>query len=389
MLAYGIFNTKNDTSLRVGLKKGKFVFDLKALCELGQLDKNSLDCYATHSLNKFIALGKKIRAQIKEVVMNIEANETLLQQFKAAIYLEQDIIEHMPLTIGGYTDFYASKQHATNIGSIFRPDNPLLPNWVHLPIAYNGRASSIVIDKHNIIRPHGQILQDGKPIFASCRKLDFEVELGVIIGRDSTLGTPIKIEDAADYIFGICLVNDWSARDIQAWEYQPLGPFTSKSFATSISSFIIPIEEFDAYKVNANMQNPPPLPYLHETNPITYDIQLEVELTPHETQIAHTITRTNFKYMYWTINQWIAQHTVTGCNLKIGDLLASGTISGNNSSSLGSLMEITRNGQQPLELQQGVKRSFLENGDKIRIKGLVDNTVFASIESTVKEMKEC
>jgi fumarylacetoacetase len=383
MLSYGIFNTKNNSTLRVGLKKGNFVFDLKALCELDQLDKKNMECYASDSLNKFIVLGKNIRAQIKEVVMKIEASETLLQQLKSAIYSADEIIEHMPLHIGGYTDFYASKQHATNIGSIFRPDNPLLPNWVHLPIAYNGRSSSIVINQQNITRPFGQILQDGKPIFAPCRKLDFEVELGIIIGKDSALGKPIKIEDAADYIFGVCLVNDWSARDIQAWEYQPLGPFTSKSFATSISSFITPIEEFDAYKVKAQMQNPQPLPYLHETNPITYDIDLEVELTPHETKVAQTISKTNFKFMYWTINQWIAQHTVTGCNLKVGDLLASGTISGDDSSSLGSLMEITKNGQQALELSQGVKRSFLENGDKLQIKGLVANKVFANLEATI------
>jgi fumarylacetoacetase len=280
----------------------------------------------------------------------------------------------MPVKIGGYTDFYASKEHATNIGKIFRPDNPLLPNWVHLPIAYNGRASSVRLSGYPLKRPQGQILVDGKPQFSLTKKVDLEVELGIIIGKNSNLGEPIPIDQAEDYIFGICVVNDWSLRDIQAWEYQPLGPFNSKSVLTSISAFITPIEELEIFKVPLKPQNPEPTAYLADPGAYTYDIKFDVSIkTPH-LLAPYKISEVNFKDIYWSIKQMIAQHTITGCNLCVGDLIASGTISGEGIKHAGSLMEITVNGTNPLILPNGETREFLLDGDELIIEAYNDST---------------
>ncbi len=244
-----------------------------------------------------------------------------------------------------------------------------MPNWKHLPVAYNGRASSIVVSNHPLIRPRGQVF-DAKinaPEYTLCKKLDFEVELGVIIGKHNTIGHPIKISEAHDYVFGVCILNDWSARDIQAWEYQPLGPFNSKGFLTSISPWIIPIGELDAFKTALPKQDPKPLDYLCCANDYLYDINFEVTLKTKDYSQGALISKTNFNTMYWSINQWIAHHTVSGTSLSVGDILGSGTISGFNHGSYGSLMEITKNAQEPLKLPNGESRTFLQDGDELTI----------------------
>ena len=370
MIAYGIISSAKNTSPRVAARVGTKIIDLAQLVELGSIAAAARDCFTSATLNAFIQRGLSFRTMVKTAVLAALAalSHDADAKFAAAIFDLEQVTVHHPLHVGGFTDFYASKQHATNIGKIFRPQNPLLPNWQHLPIAYNGRASSLVSSGHPVRRPHGQILVGDQPQFAASKKLDFEVELGIVIGKDNQLGEPIAISNAADYIFGICLVNDWSARDIQAWEYQPLGPFTAKSFLTSISAFIIPIEELAAYKVSPPLQNPTPLSYLQEADPYTFNIEFEVTLKTTAYPKGMLISQTNFKDIYWTMHQWIAHHTVTGCNLQIGDILASGTISGDTPASYGSLMELTVNGSLPLKLPNGETRTFLEDGDELLIK---------------------
>lgn len=362
MIAYGIFSTNGDQA-RVGARVENKVVDLMALCAAGLLEETDGDCFKSVTLNSFIKAGYEFRQNVKRVVLELLKNEPE----DSAIYNLDEVKLYLPLQIGGYTDFYASKQHATNIGKIFRPDAPLMPNWLHIPIAYNGRASSVVVSEHPVKSPQGQILVEGKPQFEYCRKMDLEVELGIVIGKENNIGEPININNAAEYIFGVCVVNDWSARDIQAWEYQPLGPFTSKSFLTAISAFIVPLEELDAYKVALKVQDPAPLTYLQEQDNSTYDIKLEVTLKTEKLPQGAVICRTNFKDIYWSMRQWVTHHTVTGCNLKVGDLLASGTISGDSPDSFGSLMELTINGKEAIKLPNGETRSFLEDGDEIII----------------------
>ncbi|MBP9742549.1 MAG: fumarylacetoacetase [Burkholderiales bacterium] len=385
MIAYGIFSSTDDHTPRVCAKIGSNIIDLNQLCELGILNKVNQQYFMQDSLNEFIRQGYGFRKGVKHAVEGVLAtiDKHPHSEQVNAVFAANQVKLYMPVKVGGYTDFYASKQHATNIGKIFRPDNPLMPNWVHMPIAYNGRASSVVASGHGVKRPQGQILVDGKPQFEYCKKLDFEVELGIIIGQDSVLGEPITIENAKEHIFGVCIVNDWSARDIQAWEYQPLGPFNSKSFLTSISSFIIPIEELDSYKIPAQTQDPTPLPYLVEKTPHSYDIRLEVKLATAKYPEGIVVGCSNFKDIYWTMNQWITQHTVTGCNLKVGDLLASGTISGNDSSSLGSLMELTINGKSSIQLPNGEMRTFLEDGDSVIITGFCGSEVIGEVTGTI------
>jgi fumarylacetoacetase len=279
---------------------------------------------------------------------------------------------HLPVETPGYTDFYSSKEHATNVGSMFRdPKNALLPNWSEMPIGYNGRASSVVVSGTSVRRPMGQLKlpEHERPIYGSCRKLDIELETGFIVGRGNALGEPIACGEAEDHIFGMVLLNDWSARDIQQWEYVPLGPFNAKSFATTISPWIVTLDALEPFRVAQPEQTPQPLPYLQHAGAHAFDIALEVRLRPEREDAATTIARTNFKHMYWTMAQQLAHHTVSGCNTRVGDLMGSGTISGPTPDSYGSLLELTWNGARPLALEGGGTRTFIVDGDELTLAG--------------------
>lgn len=363
LFAYCIFNDKNNIEHRMGAWVNNKVVDLAFLYSKQFINNKVKNVFSANYINDFMSLDKSEQLLVKEEICNYKGNE--------GIYTIDEVQFSLPVKVGGFTDFYVSKHHATNVGKLFRPDNPLMPNWLHMPIGYNGRASSIIASGGLIKRPKGQILPQKdalNPIYDFSRKLDFEVELGIVIGKNSKLGEAINIKNASDHIFGVCIVNDWSARDIQQWEYQPLGPFNSKSFATSISNFIVPIEEFERFKCNNQEQVLPLCEYLVEDKPYTYDINLEVLIRTKDNNSA-TISKTNFKNAYWTINQWISQHTVTGCNLQVGDIIASGTLSGSTEDSLGCLLEITKGGKEPLKISDTEERLFLENGDEIIING--------------------
>jgi fumarylacetoacetase len=277
----------------------------------------------------------------------------------------------LPIKIGDYTDFYSSREHATNVGTLFRdPNNALLPNWKHLPVAYHGRASSIVVSGTPLIRPKGQFKKnkdDLIPTFDPTQALDYELELGFVIGKNSMLGEPIDIKNASEYIFGFLLFNDWSARDIQSWEYVPLGPFLGKNFMSSISPWIVTTEALAPYKAKGPVQDVPVLPYLQYEGDGNYDIELEIDFQP-EGMRETCISRTNSKYLYWNVCQQLAHHTVNGCNVCVGDIMASGTISGLERGNAGCLLEQTRNGQEPITFD-GATRKFLEDGDTVIMKG--------------------
>ncbi|MFD2271681.1 fumarylacetoacetase [Undibacterium arcticum] len=328
-------------------------------------------------MNRFIALGKDVwretRVAIKELLA--EGNQTLQadQEVRDRVFVPvNDATMHLPVDPPGYTDFYSSKEHATNVGCMFRdPANALLPNWAEIPIAYNGRASSVVVSGTPVRRPNGQLkLPDApRPVFAACRKLDYELETAFVIGKPSTLGTPISGEEADEHIFGMVLLNDWSARDIQQWEYVPLGPFNSKTFASSISPWVVTMEAMVPFRVPGPPQEPAPLPYLAKGGNDTYDIRLEVSIQPETSLASATICRTNFRYMYWSMQQQLAHHTVSGCNVRVGDLMGSGTISGPAKDEFGSLLELTWNGKEPVRLPSGEERTFLEDGDTVVMTG--------------------
>jgi fumarylacetoacetase len=285
----------------------------------------------------------------------------------------QDVRLHLPLQVTGYTDFYSSKEHATNVGTMFRdPANALLPNWLHLPVGYNGRASSVVVSGTDIRRPLGQVKPPtaAAPSLAACAKLDFELETAFIVGVDTALGEAVSVANAEDMMFGMVLLNDWSARDIQQWEYVPLGPFNAKTFATSISPWIVTMDALTPFRVAGPVQDPTPLPYLQQSGARSVDIALEVSLQPQSVSEATTICRTNYRAMYWSMAQQLAHHTVSGCNLRVGDVMGSGTISGSTPDSYGSLLELSWNGQKPLTLKDGVtQRCFLEDGDTVTMRG--------------------
>jgi fumarylacetoacetase len=378
-LPFGIFSDVRDGAPRAGVAIGDSIVDLAALQSAGRLtlDLPSNDVFARPSLNAFIALGREawrqVRIQLSEL---LDANCPTLRDdaaLRARVLLPmRDATMHLPVDIPGYTDFYSSKEHATNVGSMFRdPKNALLPNWSEMPIGYNGRASSVVVSGTPVRRPMGQLkLPDqDRPIYGACRKLDIELETGFIVGRGNALGEPIACEEAEDHIFGMVLLNDWSARDIQQWEYVPLGPFNAKTFATTISPWIVTLDALEPFRVAQPEQTPEPLPYLRHEGAHAFDIALEVRLRPEHTATASTIARTNFKHMYWTMAQQLAHHTVSGCNTRVGDLMGSGTISGPTPDSFGSLLELTWNGARPLALQGDETRAFIVDGDELTLAG--------------------
>ena len=372
-LPYGIFSTSQKTP-RMGVAIGDKILDLYELAAHQLIDLNP-EIANQNSINSFMALGKEktnaIRLQIASL---LEIGNDVLTNHsnKADFFVEMNQATlHLPIKIGDYTDFYSSRQHATNVGIMFRdPANALLPNWLHIPVGYHGRASSIVVSGTPFHRPKGQIkpVENEPPIYSESKRMDFELEVGFVVGKSTELGQTVSTKDAENYIFGLFLFNDLSARDIQQWEYVPLGPFLGKNFASVASPWIVPIEALDAFRVAGEVQNPKVLPYLEFEGQKNYDIQLEVAIAP-ENQEETVICRSNFKYMYWNMCQQLAHHTVNGCNLNVGDVMASGTISGPEPHEFGSMLELAWKGTKPIQLKDGSERVFLKDNDTCIMRG--------------------
>lgn len=363
-LPYGIFSTPTKHK-RAGIAFENHIIDLEVLFELGFFEeKINTNVFNQNSLNDFIALGKDtwrfVRKKIQDLLVN--KSEFYNENSNQFLYRQSEAVMHVPVKVGDYTDFYSSEEHASNVGKMFRPTmEPLLPNWKHMPIAYHGRSSSIITTNIAVKRPNGQILNGEEVIYSASKTLDIEIELGFIIGKENTLGTPVNINEASDYIFGAVLLNDFSARDIQRWEYQPLGPFLGKNFATSISPWVVPYDALKEFITDAPFQTQAVLPYLQEQNRKNFDIEITFEIETNEKQKGIAAI-TNSKYLYWTAEQQIAHHTVNGCNLRIGDLLGTGTISGKEKNSFGSLLELTWNGKEKIKIGNA-DRTFLQDGD--------------------------
>lgn len=377
-LPYGIFQPKKGGA-RAGVAIGEYVLDLSALDEAGLLDGTGIihgQTFHEPSLNAFMALGKPVWKAVRERLQHLLNAETpVLRDDEAlrtsAFFSLHEVKMKLPSQIGDYTDFYASKEHATNVGTMFRSkENALMPNWTHLPVGYHGRASSVVPSGTAVRRPLGQRKpkDSDTPVFGPSIQLDFELEIGWLIGPGNAQGEPVPIGEAENHVFGLVLVNDWSARDIQAWEYVPLGPFLAKNFATSISPWVVPLEALEPFREKGPAQEPVPFPYLQQQHPGGFNIQLKVDLTRDDGETI-CVTETNFKHMYWSIAQQIAHHTITGCNMRPGDLHASGTISGPEPHERGSMLEITWRGAEPVTLQSGKTRSWVEDGDTVTMSG--------------------
>ncbi len=372
-LPFGIF-TEGTSTKRIGVAIGNQIADLYQIAALGYFDdlKINKEIFVNNYLNDFIDLGKPITNALRIKLQKLLSDTDSPLKNESKILVNQSEVEmHLPVRIGDYTDFYSSIEHATNVGKMFRdPENALLPNWKHLPVGYHGRSSSIIVSGQNIHRPIGQTMPpDSKtPVFKASSRMDFELEMGFIIGKNTALGQSIKTEEAENYIFGKVLFNDWSARDIQKWEYVPLGPFLGKNFASSVSPWVVTIEALEPFKVDGPKQDPAVLPYLEYRGAKNYNIHLEVGIQPRNGQ-ENIVSNSNFKYMYWNMAQQLAHHTCNGCNVKVGDLLASGTISGKNESSYGSMLEISWSGKKPLTLSDGSKRKFIEDFDTVIMRG--------------------
>jgi fumarylacetoacetase len=394
-LPYGVFSAKDGLASRVGVAIGDFVLDLWELEQDGRLDVGELGVFSASTLNPFMALGPKVwsrtRARISELLRHdhpeLRDNDELR---RLALVPMVDAKLHLPIAVAGYTDFYSSKEHATNVGVMFRgKDNALQPNWLHMPIGYNGRASTVVVSGTKVRRPRGQLKPPSAehPSFGPCKRLDFELEMGVVIGQPSPMGEMLDEKRAADMIFGFVLLNDWSARDIQQWEYVPLGPFQAKAFATSIGPWIVTREALEPFRVHGPGQDPVPLPYLQQVQPNNYNLQLDVGLRAAQMTESTRICRTNFKYMYWSSVQQLVHHASSGCAMNIGDLLGSGTISGPEKDQRGSLLEISWNGTEPIELPGDIKRTFLDDGDSLSFHGWCQGdgyrVGFGEVEGTI------
>ncbi len=370
-LPFGIYST-SIKSKRVGVAIGNKILDLSTLVKLGKLDL-PMEVLESDFLNNFIALGKpitnKVRLDIADLLDNVNASNK---------DLSQDILDemadakmHLPIQIGDYTDFYSSRDHATNVGKMFRdPANALLPNWLHIPVGYHGRASSIVVSGAEYPRPKGQTkpIETDPPIYGPSKRMDFELEVGFIIGKETTLGQSISTADAENHIFGLVLFNDLSARDIQQWEYVPLGPFLGKNFCSVASPWVVTLEALDSFRVAGEKQDPKVLPYLEYDGYKNYDIKLEVGLRPDGSEET-IISESNFKYMYWNMCQQLAHHTVNGCNVRVGDLMASGTISGPAEHEYGSMLELAWKGTKPITMKDGTTRVFMNDNDVCTLRG--------------------
>jgi fumarylacetoacetase len=390
-LPFGIFKPAQGEP-RVGVAIGEFLLDLSVLEEAGHFQGSEFSgrrVFSEGALNGFLALGRPAWSKTRQVIQNLLAADTSTLRDDAslrerAFHARKDVTMQLPARIGDYTDFYSSYHHAHNVGTMLRgPENALMPNWKWLPVAYHGRASSIVVSGADVRRPHGQtkppdpppprtgsaVASATAPSFGPSRSFDYELETAFLIGPANALGEPVPIDRATDHIFGLVLMNDWSARDVQAWEYQPLGPFLAKNFCTTISPWVVMLEALEPFCKPLPPQDPEPLPYLRAAKDFTYDIQLEARLQTASMDAPHVITRTNFQNLYWSIAQQFAHHTVNGCNLQPGDLLASGTISGPTEDSRGCMLELTWRGANPLTLPNGESRKWLEDGDRLTITG--------------------
>jgi fumarylacetoacetase len=381
-LPFGVFQPK-DGRPRVGVAIGDFVVDLSVLEKLGHFQSPEFrdqKVFSQDSLNEFLALGRAAWRKTRKSLQHLLSAETPTLRDDARLresvfHAQKDVVMKLPARIGNYTDFYSSYHHAHNVGTMLRgPENALMPNWKWLPVAYHGRASSVVISGTDVRRPSGQTKPPdaASPTFGPTKSFDFELEMAFLIGPGNSLGQPVQIDRAFDHIFGLILMNDWSARDIQAWEYQPLGPFLAKNFGTSISPWVVTLEALEPFRKPLPQQEPESLSYLRAENDFTLDIHLEARLQTSSMEAPHIITRTNFQNLYWSIAQQLAHHTVNGCNLQPGDLLASGTISGSTEESRGCMLELTWRGANPLKLPNGETRKWLEDGDSLAITGWCD-----------------
>ena len=390
-LPYGIFSPEGEEP-RVGVALGAHVVDLAVLEHAGCFDGTFLrdhPAFDQSTLNLFMSLGKPAWDEARRTLQDLLGDDTPTlrddDELRGAVLHRQDAVTmHLPFEIGDYTDFYASRQHATNVGTMFRgEENALMPNWLHLPVGYHGRASSVVVSGTEVVRPAGQTKpEDADPVYGPSRLLDFELELGAVVGPGNQMGTAIDVDEAREHIFGYVLVNDWSARDIQKWEYVPLGPFLGKSFCTSISPWVVPAAALEPFRVEGERQagdNPVPLPYLQQNTPRSLDIALDVAIESEQMrqkgEAPHVVARSNAQNLYWSFEQQLAHHTVNGCPMRPGDLFASGTISGDEPgsdtepSSYGSMLEITWRGQHPVELPTGESRKFIADGDRVIMRG--------------------
>lgn len=380
-IPFGVFLTRDDI-ITIGTRIGDYAIDLGALHQLGYFKGIELtdDIFLQDTLNDFISDGRKTWRLVRDRIADIfdKENPELRnnEDHRQHILFTMDEVEmQLPVQVGDYTDFYSSKEHATNVGTMFRgKENALMPNWLHIPVGYHGRSSSIIPSEINVRRPWGQTLPEGatQPILGPSKMIDFELEMAFITTDANALGDPIPVNEAEEHIFGLVLFNDWSARDIQRWEYVPLGPFLAKNFASSISPWIVTLDALQPFKVEGPKPEMEQLPYLQYKGKKSYDIHLEVSITP-ENGVENKVSSSNFKYMYWNMSQQLAHHTINGCNVNSGDLMGSGTISGPTPDSYGSMLELTWRGEKPLKLSDGTERKFINDNDTVILKGFCQN----------------
>ncbi len=391
-IPFGIFSTES-LSPRIGVAIGQYILDLSAVGALGVFDFDT-DVLEHSVLNDFIELGKTITSKVRTDIQAWLQDDASPLAGKKDLFVLQSVARmHLPVHIGDYTDFFSSLEHATNVGKMLRdPENALLPNWKHMPVAYHGRASSIMVSGTPVHRPKGQVMSrdSNVPVYQPTSFLDYELEMAFIIGKNTDLGDRVRTSEAKDYIFGMVMFNDWSARDIQKWEYVPLGPFLAKNFASTISPWVVTMEALELFKLAGPSQDVAVLPYLEYEGNCNLDIALEVSITPENGE-ENVVCNSNFKYMYWNMYQQLAHHTVNGCNIRIGDMMASGTISGKDEKSLGCMLEMTRGGTKPVKLKNGVSRSFIEDYDTVIMRGYSEKdgirVGFGAVEAQVLPCK--
>lgn len=376
-IPFGIFKTSN-TNPRAATAIGNKVLDLSALQAAGLFDGIDLpsDIFSKSTLNGLMELGKATCREVRDRLSDLlEESDTELRDndtLRSEAFYDMEAVEMlMPVSVPNYTDFYSSEQHAFNVGTMFRgPENALMPNWKHIPVGYHGRASSIVVSGTPFHRPKGQTKADDAdaPSFGPCRLLDFELEMAYITGKENALGDSVSTSEAEDYIFGFVILNDWSARDIQKWEYVPLGPFLAKNFASHVSPWIVTMDALEPFIVEGPVQDPEVLPYLKCDQATHFDVKLEVGIQP-EGADETTVSNSNFRHMYWNVRQQLAHHTVNGCNMQVGDMYGSGTISGPEESAYGSMLELTWRGTRPISMKDGSDRKFIQDGDTVIMRG--------------------